>query len=57
MGYGEGLAGHITVVDPVDPTCYWMNPICVHFGIMTKSKLVLVGPDGYIRPEGAQLPM
>ncbi|TIA82762.1 hypothetical protein E3P98_01151 [Wallemia ichthyophaga] len=57
MGYGEGLAGHITVVDPVEPSCYWMNPICVHFGIMTKSKLVLVGPDGYIRPEGAQLPI
>ena len=24
---------------------------------MTKSKLVLVGPDGYIRKEGAQLPI
>lgn len=57
MGYGEGLAGHITVVDPVDPSCYWMNPICVHFGVMTKSKLALVGPDGHVRPEGAQLPI
>ena len=45
-----------------------MNPFGVHFKLMTASKwvhsvrcadtrLVLVGPDGYVSPHGAQLPI
>lgn len=34
-----------------------MNPFAVHFSSITVSKLVLVGPDGYVAPEGAQLPI
>ncbi|KAF9075910.1 class II aldolase/adducin N-terminal [Rhodocollybia butyracea] len=54
MGYGEGTAGHITVRDPVLPDHYWMNPYAKHFSTITKSMLVLVGPDGYVTPGGAQ---
>ncbi|KAF5367359.1 hypothetical protein D9615_010271 [Tricholomella constricta] len=57
MGYGDGLSGHITVRDPVLPGHYWMNPIAVHFSSMTKSKLVLVDPQGHVSPHGAQLPI
>ncbi|RDB18235.1 Meiotically up-regulated gene 14 protein [Hypsizygus marmoreus] len=57
MGYGDGVAGHITVRDPVLPGYYWMNPIAVHFSLMTKSKLVLVNPQGHVSPHGAQLPI
>ncbi|GAA6041704.1 hypothetical protein JCM8097_003091 [Rhodosporidiobolus ruineniae] len=57
LGYGEGAAGHITVRDPVKPDHYWMNPFAVHYSLITVSKLVLVTPEGYVSPEGAQLPI
>ncbi|KIK65295.1 hypothetical protein GYMLUDRAFT_219168 [Collybiopsis luxurians FD-317 M1] len=57
MGFGEGIAGHITVKDPVLPDHYWMNPFAEHFSTITKSMLVLVGPDGYVSSEGAQAPI
>ncbi|KAF5374972.1 hypothetical protein D9758_000234 [Tetrapyrgos nigripes] len=57
LGYGEGVSGHITVRDPVLPDHYWMNPFAEHFSTITKSMLVLVGPDGYVSPHGAQLPI
>jgi len=57
LGFGEGATGHITVRDPVLPDHYWMNPFGVHFSCINKSKLVLVGPDGYVTPHGAQLPI
>jgi hypothetical protein len=25
-GYDEGVAGHITLRDPVDPETFWVNP-------------------------------
>lgn len=45
-GYNEGCAGHVTIVDPVDPSCYWINPIGVHFSMMMVSDLVLVNSEG-----------
>ncbi|ETW79780.1 hypothetical protein HETIRDRAFT_49391 [Heterobasidion irregulare TC 32-1] len=57
LGYADGISGHITVKDPVLPGHYWMNPFAVHFSSMTKSKLVLVSPDGYVTEHGAQLPI
>ncbi|KAJ7701727.1 class II aldolase/adducin domain-containing protein [Mycena metata] len=29
-GYEEGVAGHITVRDPVQPNCFWVNPFVNH---------------------------
>lgn len=26
FGFAEGIAGHITLRDPVDPTSFWVNP-------------------------------
>ncbi|GAA5903402.1 hypothetical protein JCM6882_006538 [Rhodosporidiobolus microsporus] len=57
QGYGEGVAGHITVRDPIKPDHYWMNPFAVHFSSITVSSLCLVTPDGFVAPEGAQLPI
>ncbi|KAG7085608.1 hypothetical protein E1B28_003158 [Marasmius oreades] len=57
LGFGEGLAGHITVRDPVLTDHYWMNPIGVHYSCISVSNLVLVSPDGYVSPHGAQLPI
>ncbi|KZO90824.1 arad-like aldolase/epimerase [Calocera viscosa TUFC12733] len=56
-GYGEGSAGPITAMDPVQPDHYWINPFGVHFSDITASKLVLVGPNGYVAEGGAQLPI
>ncbi|SCU80306.1 LADA_0B06392g1_1 [Lachancea dasiensis] len=45
-GYNEGCAGHLTIVDPVDPTTYWINPIGVHFSMISVSDLVHVDANG-----------
>ncbi|KAK7463628.1 hypothetical protein VKT23_006970 [Stygiomarasmius scandens] len=57
LGFGEGVSGHITVRDPVLVDHFWMNPFAEHFSAITKSMLVLVGPDGYVSKYGAQLPI
>lgn len=31
LGLAEGIAGHLTLRDPVDPTSFWVNP----FGLFT----------------------
>ncbi|CAR23190.1 KLTH0E03278p [Lachancea thermotolerans CBS 6340] len=45
-GYNEGCAGHVTIVDPVDPTSYWINPVGVHFSMITVRDLVHVNAKG-----------
>lgn len=30
-GFCEGVAGHITLRDPVDPTSFWVNPFGIYF--------------------------
>ncbi|KAF9267149.1 hypothetical protein L218DRAFT_941732 [Marasmius fiardii PR-910] len=37
LGYGEGLAGHITVRDPVLTDHYWMNSLGVHYSCISVS--------------------
>lgn len=27
-GFDEGVAGHITLRDPVQPDTFWVNPVC-----------------------------
>ncbi|RXW24158.1 hypothetical protein EST38_g1743 [Candolleomyces aberdarensis] len=48
LGYNEGVAGHITVRDPIQPDCFWVNPFGLHFSLIQPSDLLLVdvGPTG-----------
>lgn len=47
--YGkEGVAGHVSVEDPVMPDCYWINPLMKHFTLMKASDLVLIDSAGQI---------
>jgi len=50
QGYMDsgGVAGHITVRDPVDPTSLWVNPFGLHFSLITDDDLILVSKDGEI---------
>ncbi|WNV85565.1 class II aldolase/adducin family protein [Umezawaea sp. Da 62-37] len=48
LGYDEGVAGHITVRDPGDPTTFWVNPFGVSFGRISVKDLVLVDPNGAV---------
>ncbi|KAK2739679.1 hypothetical protein FQN57_006513 [Myotisia sp. PD_48] len=47
-GYEEGVAGHITLRDPVDPTTFWVNPFGVPFGHIRASDLIQVDHDGNV---------
>ncbi|MDT0444512.1 class II aldolase/adducin family protein [Streptomyces johnsoniae] len=48
LGMTEGIAGHITVRDPLLPDHYWVNPFVVDFTAVTASDLQLLGPTGEI---------
>ncbi|EME82903.1 uncharacterized protein MYCFIDRAFT_164211 [Pseudocercospora fijiensis CIRAD86] len=47
-GFDEGVAGHITLRDPVDPNCFWVNPFGVAFSMINKSDLILVNHSGQV---------
>ena len=47
-GFDEGVAGHITLRDPVDPTTFWVNPFGVAFSLIKKSDLIQVNHAGKI---------
>ncbi|KAF8150074.1 class II aldolase/adducin domain-containing protein [Crassisporium funariophilum] len=51
LGYNEGVAGHITVRDPVKPDCFWVNPFGMHFCLIQPSDLLLVDHEGKILEE------
>ena len=48
-GFDYGFAGHLTVRDPEYPELYWTNPMCVHFGEVTVSSLILADHDGVVQ--------
>ncbi|CAK3758067.1 Hypothetical predicted protein [Lecanosticta acicola] len=52
-GFDEGVAGHITLRDPVDPTCFWVNPFGLAFSLINKSDLILVNHSGQVIDGGA----
>lgn len=54
FGYTEGVAGHITVRDPVDKDTFWINPLGKHFALMKASDMVHVDEHGNILPDGKQ---
>lgn len=47
-GFDEGLAGHITQRDCIDPETFWVNPVGVHFAHIKASDLVRVDHKGNI---------
>lgn len=48
FGFGEGVAGHITVRDPERPDCFWVNPFGLSFRQIKISDLILVNEEGEI---------
>lgn len=34
FGFDEGVAGHITVRDPIDPSTFWVNALGVNFKLI-----------------------
>ncbi|KAJ6610192.1 class II aldolase/adducin domain-containing protein [Mycena sp. CBHHK59/15] len=50
-GFDEGMTGHITVRDPIEPTWFWVNPFGLHFKLIQPSDLLLVNSVGKIQPE------
>lgn len=46
LGFGEGVAGHITVRDPEFPDHFWVNPFAVSFRHVRASDLILVNHVG-----------
>jgi len=46
LGFGEGVAGHITVRDPEFTDHFWVNPFAKSFRYMSVSDLLLVNHDG-----------
>ncbi|KAL4784989.1 class II aldolase/adducin N-terminal [Aspergillus varians] len=47
-GYDEGVAGHITLRDPVDPSTFWVNPFGVAFSQIKSSDLIQVDHSGTV---------
>lgn len=43
FGFCEGIAGHITLRDPVDPQTFWVNPFGLSNPIFTAASLIWVG--------------
>src|SRR6188768_3779913 len=48
FGFGEGVAGHITVRDPEFPDHFWVNPFAHSFRHMRVSDLILVNHQGEV---------
>ena len=46
LGFGEGVAGHITVRDPEFPDHFWVNPFGMSFRHIRSSDLILVNHKG-----------
>ena len=47
-GLAEGVAGHITLRDPVDPTSFWVNPFGTHFSFIRDEDLIRVDHEGKV---------
>lgn len=57
QGFDEGVAGHISLRDPINPDHFWINPLSTHFSQISVSDLVLVNDHGEVLPGGAQSPI
>lgn len=48
LGFGEGIAGHITARDPEFPDRFWLNPFAVDFKTIRVSDLICVDQEGTV---------
>jgi len=48
LGFGEGVAGHITARDPERLDCFWVNPFGMSFRQIRVSDLILVDHAGVV---------
>ncbi len=48
LGFGEGVAGHVTVRDPEHADHFWVNPFGMSFRHVKVSDLILVNHDGQV---------
>ncbi len=48
LGFDEGVAGHLTVRDPIRTDCFWVNPFGHHFSMTSVSDLILVDHSGEV---------
>ena len=48
LGFGEGVAGHITVRDPEFPDLFWVNPFGYSFRHIKSSDLILLNHPGEV---------
>ncbi|KAJ4993188.1 L-fuculose-phosphate aldolase [Stagonosporopsis vannaccii] len=47
-GFDEGVAGHISVRDPILEDHFWLNPLSTHFSQIKVSDLILVNEEGHV---------
>jgi ribulose-5-phosphate 4-epimerase/fuculose-1-phosphate aldolase len=47
-GFDDGIAGHITLRDPVEPTTFWVNPFGLSFNEIRRSDLIHVDHEGNV---------
>jgi ribulose-5-phosphate 4-epimerase/fuculose-1-phosphate aldolase len=47
-GFDEGVAGHISVRDPILTDHFWLNPLSTHFSQMHVRDLILVNEQGQV---------
>nr|POE63123.1 meiotically up-regulated gene 14 protein [Quercus suber] len=52
-GFDEGVAGHITVRDPVEPHTMWVNPFGTAFSHIRRSDLIRIDYDGKVLGGGS----
>ena len=48
LGFDEGVAGHITLRDPVEPDTFWVNPFGLAFSLIKRSDLIRVNHEGKV---------
>ncbi|TQV77551.1 class II aldolase/adducin family protein [Aliikangiella marina] len=46
--FDDGLAGHITVRDPIEKETFWVNPVGIHFSRIKVSDLVRLNHEGQL---------
>lgn len=53
LGFDEGVAGHMTARDPIEPDTFWVNPFGMPFALVRASDLIRVDAQGQIVEGGA----